>query len=255
MTTDEAVEILWQSAQQGVYYPAALKGQLTLPDAYRVQRGVLARALAKGEAQAGWKIGLSAEAVRQVYGMSAPVFGYLLASRCFPSGHRFAHARLINPAIESELCFTLKQGVQGPGVSPEQVLAAIGSVAPAFEIIEFRGNMGADLPLGVADNVSQWANVIATAVEPYPQGLDLGQVTLEMRRNGAVVMQGRAADVIDNQLQSMAWLANALAEYGGALEAGQYIMTGSFNKPLPVAPGECWETHFSSVGTVTTAFD
>jgi 2-keto-4-pentenoate hydratase len=76
-----------------------------------------------------------------------------------------------------------------------------------------------------------------------------------MRRNGAVVMQGRAADVIDNQLQSMAWLANALAEYGGALEAGQYIMTGSFNKPLPVAPGEYWETHFSSVGTVTTAFD
>jgi 2-keto-4-pentenoate hydratase len=44
-------------------------------------------------------------------------------------------------------------------------------------------------------------------------------------------------------------------QYGAAIEAGQCIMTGSFNKPFPVAPGERWETRFSSVGTVLTAFD
>jgi hypothetical protein len=56
MTIDEAIEILWQSAHQGVYYPQALESQLTLANAYRVQLGVLTRALAKGKTQAGWPL-------------------------------------------------------------------------------------------------------------------------------------------------------------------------------------------------------
>jgi 2-keto-4-pentenoate hydratase len=254
MTIDEAVEILWQSTQQGVHYPEALRGQLTLADAYRVQLAVLARVLAEGEKQAGWKIGLTADAVRGLYGVTAPVFGYLLESRHFASGCSFVVADLIRPAIESELCFTLKQGLRGPGVTSDQVLAALGAVAPAFEIVELRGDMAADLPLGVADNVSQWAYVTAREVQPYPSELDLGQVTAEVTRNGERVMQGRGIDVIDHQLQSIAWLANQLAEYDTSLEAGQRIMTGSFTKPLPVAAGEHWETRFSSVGAVAVTF-
>jgi 2-keto-4-pentenoate hydratase len=254
MSIDEAVEILWESARKGVYYPDALKGQLTLHEAYRVQLGVLARAQAEGEKQAGWKIGLTADAVRGPYGVTEPVFGYLLQSRQFPSGHRFQVADLIKPAIESELCFTLKQGLRGPGVSREQVLAALAAVAPAFEIVDLRGNMAADLPLGVADNVSQWAYVTGTEVRPYPQDLDLGEVRVEVRRNGETVSQGRGVDLIDNQLQSLAWLANTLATYGVALEAGQCVISGSFTKPLTVTRDDSWETRFSSVGTVSAVF-
>jgi 2-keto-4-pentenoate hydratase len=254
MTVDEAVEIMWQSAQQGIYYPEDLHGQLTLDEAYQVQLGVLARIVGTGKQQAGWKIGLTAESIRSMYDVKAPVFGYLLASRHFPSGHSFRHADLRKPAIESELCFTLKQRLQGPGVTSEQVLAAVGAVAPAFEIVDLRGNMGADLPLGVADNVSQWAYVTGAAIQPYPDNLDLGQVAVEVTQNGATVMQGRGADVIDHQLQSIAWLVNRLAAYDTAIEAGQHIMTGSFTKPLPVNPGDYWETRFSSVGSVSTTF-
>jgi 2-keto-4-pentenoate hydratase len=254
MTVDEAVEMVWQAAQQGIYYPEALHGQLTLDEAYRVQLGVLARAVGTGEKQAGWKIGLTAESIRSMYDVKAPVFGYLLESRHFPSGHSFRHADLRKPAIESELCFTLEQSLRGPGVTSEQVLAAVSAVAPAFEIVDLRGNMAADLPLGVADNVSQWAYVTGTAVQPYPDNLELGQVAVAVTQNGETVMQGRGAEVIDHQLQSIAWLVNQLAAYGTAIEAGQHIMTGSFTKPLPVNPGDRWETRFSSIGMVSTMF-
>jgi 2-keto-4-pentenoate hydratase len=254
MTVDEAVEILWQSAQQGIHYPPTLQGQLTLPEAYRVQLGVLVRVVATGTQQTGWKIGLTARAIRDMYGMSVPVFGYLLACRHFASGQSFRHADMRRPAIEAELCFTLKADLRGPGVTPEHVRAAVAAVAPAFEIVDLRGDMTADLPLGVADNVSQWAYVTGPDIQPYPAQLDLGAVTVTVSRNGETVMQGRGAEVIDNQLQSIAWLANALAEYGVRLCGGQCIMTGSFNKPLPVAPGDHWESRFSSLGTVAAAF-
>src|SRR5262249_18623282 len=136
----------------------------------------------------------------------------------------------------------------------EQVRAAVDSVAPAFEIVALRGDLAADLPLGVADNVSQWAFVTGPAIRPYPRELALGQVTVEILTDGQPVARLRGAEVIDDQLQSRAWLANQLAGYDRAWEAGQRVMTGSFNPPAPIHAGERWEARFSSLGAVTAAF-
>src|SRR5262249_54463688 len=119
-----------------------------------------------------------------MFGLQAPIAGYLLASRQFPSGHTSTLAALGRPIIESELCFTMGKRVAGPGVTRDQVLPAIAAVAPAFEVVDMRTDMAADMPLGVADDVAQWGYVTGTAVSPYPTNLDLGQVTAEMRRNG-----------------------------------------------------------------------
>jgi 2-keto-4-pentenoate hydratase len=254
MQVAKAIDILWDSLQQGIHYPEALKGQLTLTEGYRVQLGVLARAVAAGDRQAGWKIGLTADAIRRRFGVNAPAFGYLLERRRFPSGAKFSVDDIIKPAIECELCFVLGETLWGPGITRERVLAAVTSVTPAFEIVALRGDMAADFPLGVADNVSQWAFVVGEAVKPYPRDLALGRVTAEIVTNGQTVSRLRGADVIDDQLQSLAWLANQLADYDLALEAGQQVISGSFNPPAPIHQGEQWEVRFSSVGSVTTAF-
>src|SRR5262249_43604823 len=124
----------------------------------------------------------------------------------------------------------------------------------AFEILERRGDMAADLPLGVADDVSQWAYVIGNPVRPYPRKLDLGTVRMELRRNGEVVAGGLGKDVIDNQLKSIAWLANNLATYDKWIEAGHVVMSGSFNRPLPISKGDRWEGNFPGIGTVKCSF-
>jgi len=65
-------------------------------------------------------------------------------------------------------------------------------------------------------------------------------------------VQGK--DAIDDQIQTVAWLANHLAQHDLALEAGQYIMTGSMTKPTPIEKGDTWQTTFSSIGTVSATF-
>lgn len=254
MAVDEAIEIKWQGLQRGDHAPEALRGKLSLHDAYQVQLGVLEHYRANGETQAGWKIGLTADAIRQSYATSDPAFGFLLESNAYVSGHRFKVTDIVNPAIESELCFTLGATLRGPGVTREQALNAVSAVAPAFEVVSLQVNMAADLPLGIADNVSQWGYVTHTAVEPYPKDLMLGDVSAEVKTDDNVIATLLGADVIDDQLQSLAWLANQLAGFGRALEAGQRVITGSFTKPLPVKQGESWETRFSSVGAVSATF-
>lgn len=255
MTPQAAARLLYDSAAQGVHFPEALRGQLTLDDAYRTQQAVLALHVASGDEQAGWKIGFTAPAVRQHFHSDAPVFGYLLANRGFTSGLSFSFADMINPAIESELCFTLGKPLKGPGVTAEQVADALASVAPSFEIIEGRGDMAADLPLGIADDVAQWGWVTGAEVRPYPRDLALGEVRAEITRNGEVELDVLGRDVIDNQYESIAWLANNLARYGASLKVGQRVLSGSFSPPLPISRGDRWETRFAGIGSVAARFD
>lgn len=254
MTVDEAIEIKWRGIQDGNHSPQELHGKLSLREAYQVQLGVLENYQAGGETQAGWKIGLTAEAIRQLYSTSEPAFGFLLASNAYASGHRFSYADIVNPAIESELCFTLGETLRGPGVTRDQALNAVSSVAASFEVVSLQVKMADDLPLGIADNVSQWGYVTHTALAPYPKELALGEITAEVKTDDNVIATLIGAEVIDDQLQSLAWLANQLAEFGRALEAGQCVITGSFTKPLPIKQGESWETSFSSVGSVSATF-
>jgi 2-keto-4-pentenoate hydratase len=254
MDTQDAGKLVWESAQQGRYYPYALQGRLTLEQAYHVQLDVLARNLDSGQVQAGWKIGLTANAVRAHFKSNTAVHGYLLSANGFTDGHSFDFDQVIAPSIEAELCFRLGKDLHGPGVTRTAVLDAVESIVPAFEILERRGDMAADLPLGVADNVSQWAYVLGKPVRPYPKALDLGGVRMELRRNGELVANGIGGDVIDNQLDSLAWLANSLSALGKSLEAGQIALTGSFNRPLPINKGDRWEASFSGAGTVACAF-
>ena len=254
MNIDEATNLLWQATQQNTAPSATLQKTLTMADAYKVQLGILVRRQQAGEKLAGWKIGLSAESARKAFSLSAPISAPLMASRHFSSGQNFSYASIGKPIIESELCFTIGKRLAGPGVTREQVLASVSAVAPAFEVVDMRVNMGADMPLGVADGIAQWGYVTGPALSPYPANLNLGEVVVEMKRNGEVFSKVIGKDVIDNQLDCIAWLVNHLATCGLALEPGQDIMTGSFTKPTPIAKGDRWESSFSGVGSVSATF-
>lgn len=51
----------------------------------------------------------------------------------------------------------------------------------------------------------------------------------------------------------MAWLARKLGEYGLGLRPGDLIMTGSFTRQFPLAPGDCVAAVFEGLGTVEAA--
>ena len=255
MNFNEAIETLWQTTQNGQYPPSGLEQALNFEDAYKVQLGVLERQIAAGEQLAGWKVGLSSDGTRQMFGLDAPISAYLLSSRRFKSGRTFQCADFNKPIIEAELCIIMGQTLKGPGVTREQALAAIAGAAPALELVDMRIDIGADLPLGVADGVAQWGFVTGPEVTPYPAAVDLGAMTVEAKRNGEVVAIVQGKDAIDDQVETIAWLANHLAQFDLALEPGQCVMTGSMITPTPIEKGDTWETTFSSFGTVSATFE
>lgn len=253
MSIEQAIDAFWDCACRHTAPPPQWMNRLSREDAYRVQLGVLARHAQAGERQAGWKVGLTSKAMQIQQKVHEPVLGFLLASGEKPSGTRFPFADLINPGFENELCLTVGRMLRGPGVSDAQAQAALSAMAPAFEIIEKRGDFSADLNVSLADNAQQRAYVTGAPV-PVPPGFDLATVTLELGVNGAVAERAAGAEVLGTPAASVAWLANKLAELGLALEAGMKVMSGSFTRQYPLSRGDRIEASFVPVGPVRAEF-
>ena len=75
MTEQETIQSIWESHGRGIHFPAEWTGKLGLDEAYRVQLGILALNVEHGSRHAGWKVGLTADALREMFGAGAPVFG------------------------------------------------------------------------------------------------------------------------------------------------------------------------------------
>ena len=253
MDIEKAIESIWENARRGIHYPVEWHGKFTLANAYQVQLGILGRYLAEGESQAGWKVGVTSKAMQEQQGVNEPVFGFLLTSGNRSSGVIFQNQSLIKPGFENELCLTLGDRLRGPGVTIEQARAAIASVAPALEIIERRGKFG-DLPLSLADNAQQKAFVTGAPTSPLDPAFDLSATTLEVFVDGELADQAAATAVMGNPAASIAWLANKLAEFNLALEAGMRVMSGSFTRQHPVDAPARVEARFSPFGSVTAQF-
>ena len=250
---DQAIDAFWACARGRTAPPSEWMRRLSREDAYRVQLGVLARYVQAGERQAGWKVGLTSRAMQIQQKVHEPVLGFLLQSGEKPSGTRFAYADLINPGFENELCLTVGTTLRGPGVTTEQAQAALSAMAPAFEIIEKRGDFAADLNVSLADNAQQRAYVTGGAV-PVPARFDLATVAVELAINGAVAERALGREVLGTPAASVAWLANKLAELGLALEAGMKVMSGSFTRQYPLGRGDRIEARFDPAGPVRAEF-
>jgi 2-keto-4-pentenoate hydratase len=253
VSIEDAIDAFWSAARNRSGPPTPWMGRLSREEAYRVQLGVLARHVAAGERHAGWKVGLTSKAMQIQQKVHEPVLGFLLASGEKPSGTRFAWTDLINPGFENELCLTVGRTLRGPGVTTAQAQAALTAMAPAFEIIEKRGDFAADLNVSLADNAQQRAWVTGAAL-PVPAGFDLASVALELSVNGGAPDRATGAEVLGTPAASIAWLANKLAELGLALEAGMKVMSGSFTRQYPLSRGDRIEARFVPLGPVRAEF-
>ena len=253
---DQALEHFWAARQPGGRYSADYETTLSERDAYRINLALLDRHAARGERQAGWKVGLTAVAIRKQFGFAEPVFACLLEKGRWQSGGTWPLAGIRAPGFENELCLFLGERLAGPGVTDERAARAIRSVAPAMEIIETRGNPTREgcLPM-IADNGQQFSFVTGAEVPFDAATHDLGKTQLDLYVDGVHQERAFGSAVMESSpLASVAWLANKLAEFGRALEPGQAVMTGSFTKQYKLDRPMRVEARYTPFGSAIANF-
>ncbi|MBP2297715.1 2-keto-4-pentenoate hydratase [Azospirillum picis] len=211
-------------------------------DAYAIQTEVARRI---GPVTA-WKVGASGPGAEP---SSAPIHAETLFS-----GVETLHAAMFRViGIEAEIVYRLKSDLPARDEpwTREEVLDAVGSLHPAFEICDTRyatyGSLG---PLAsLADQGNHGALVVGPAaadwrgIDPVTQPLTLD---IDGERRIDVVGGNKAGDPI----RLLAWLANAGARPFGGLHAGDTVTTGSCTGTIFIAPGSRAVADFPGLGRI-----
>ena len=103
---------------------------MTIADAYAVQRAWVGLKLKEGRSMIGHKIGLTSRAMQRASNITEPDFGALLDDMLFKEGSTIPTDRFIVPRIEVELAFILAKPLRGPNCSIFDVLNATDYVTP-----------------------------------------------------------------------------------------------------------------------------
>jgi 2-keto-4-pentenoate hydratase len=223
-------------------------------DAYAVQRATLERRLAAGDRLIGRKIGLTNTVVQRQLGIDQPDFGFLTATMHVANAGALRRADFIAPRVEPEIAFVLRSGLRGPGIGAADVRRATGGVCAALEIIDSRI---ADWRIGfvdtVADNASSSRVVTSPRLVPL-HDCDLVRERVVLYANEAAVGDGTGAAVLGDPAEAVAWLVNALAEYGDELHAGDLVLPGAMCAAAWVAPASTYRAAFATLGDVSVTF-
>lgn len=257
MYNDEFADELYRAlVERRTVPPLRSRGfDLQIDDAYAISLGLLQRRLRAGERVIGKKIGVTSKAVQDMLGVHQPDFGFLTDRMQVEDGATVTIAEcMIQPRAEAEIALLLKRGLRGPGVTPDDVLAATEFIAPCFEIVDSR-IAGWDIRIldTVADNASCGVFVLGPA-RSDPRQHDLAALEVRVWKNDQPLSQGFGSAVQGSPLASVAWLANTLGGYGVSLDAGEIILSGSLVPLEPARPGDRFRAELAGVGTVSIAF-
>jgi len=249
-----------ETARKQVEATTVQLADMTIDDAYAIQSEWMAIKKARGRKVAGYKIGLTSRAMQKSMSIDEPDYGTLLDDMVFEEGMEIESSRFLDPRIEVELAFFLKEPLFGENLSIIDVLNATDYVVPALELIAARTyridpNTGYKRTVRdtISDNAAN-AGIITGGLPVRPDDIDLRYIPALLYRNGVIEESGVSAAVLNHPAKGIAWLARKYFPHGIKLEPGQVILAGSFTRPVPVRSGDTFSVDFGPLGNISCYF-
>jgi 2-oxo-3-hexenedioate decarboxylase len=208
---------------------------LSLQDAYAIQRASIQRRVSRGARRVGVKMGFTSRAKIVQMGLSDVIWGRLTGDMLIEEGMAASFARFVHPRAEPEIAFLLKKPLSGH-VTAAEALASVEAVAPALEVIDSRyRDFKFTLPEVIADNASSSGYVVGPWTDPREDFSNLG---LTMSIDGRVVQVGSTAAILGHPLRSLVAAARLSDAAGEPLQAGWVVMAGGATPAEWVKPGQ-----------------
>lgn len=234
--------------------PISERFDLTIEDAYKIQLKVIELKKKRGEKVIGKKIGLTSKRMQEALGVYQPDYGHITDRMIIEEDFPIRLSELIQPKIEVEITFVLKEDLEGPGVTTADVLSATKGVIPSFEVIDSRiKNWKIKIQDTIADNASIGRVILGSTLKDI-LGLDLRTVGVVVKKNGEIIQTAAGAAVLGSPVNSVAWLANKLSEYGVSLKAGEIILSGSLIAAIDIKKGDVVQAEFGNGLNTVTAY-
>lgn len=253
-----AARLLWSCRQSGAVIHA-------LPPGLRPQDAAAGHAIqaalpaAAGLAVVGWKIAATSAAGQAHIGVSGPLAGRILEGFVEPVGSTLTLAGNRMRVVEPEFAFRMALALPPRAVpyTVPEVLAATGSLHPAFELPDSRyaDFVHAGQAQLIADDACCGRFAFGPPAPPAWRVHDLAAHPVVASVHGAdgslrTTRTGEGRALLGGPLLALTWLANELSSQGIGLRAGDWASCGTCMVPLAVQPGDRVVADYGPYGSI-----
>ncbi|CZT16779.1 uncharacterized protein RCC_02614 [Ramularia collo-cygni] len=245
----------------------AAAGGLDQKKAYHVAAAIRQLREMNGEIAAGRKIGFTNNALRKQYSIDASNWSYVyrntvvdIPAEGLKEGKsvlaNISHLSQLEPKIEPEIIFGLKQPIQST-MNDVEMLECVDWIAHGFEIV---ASIFPGWKFTAADTTAAFALHGLLLVGPPMQLAghsqnsgalleNLPSFNVELYRNGQMEDSGTGSNVLGSPLNALRHLAELLEkdDHNQPLQAGEIITTGTLTKASSIKNGDTWSTKLRGI--------
>ena len=216
---------------------------VSLEDAYAVQRALVELRLGRGERDFGVKLGFTSRAKAAQMGVGDVIIGRLTSGMVLADGGELDLGAFVHPRAEPEVAFRLGRDIaegEIPGAG------AVEAVAPAIEIIDSRYR---DFRFSLADVVADNTSAAAVVLGPWrPLDADLGNRGVLLEVDGRLAQTGSTAAILGDPLRALPAAARMAHQYGVPLPAGTVLLAGAATAAVALQAGTQVRATVSGLG-------
>lgn len=222
-----------------------------LGEGLKRQKAEMERRLAGGMPRAGWKVCVNDARMQKKLGLAGSFAGFLDGARALRSGDTWTVDEGSVPGIEPEIAIRFRSAVDA-GATLAEIREAIEGIAPAIEIVDWKG---ARLDLETLAATSSFhAGFVVGQLRSLQDAPVIGPGCPLLRRGDDVIGVPDASLVSADLAVLVAQVARCLAEMGERIEPGDTLIGGACTNPARVEAGDAVEADFGVLGVVSVKF-
>lgn len=226
-----------------------------------VQFGFVRRAVEALGPIVGYKAAFTAAPAQQRFGLTEPLYGFLLEEMMLDSGATLPVDFAARPLAEGDLLVRVGSADINTAQTDAEILASLEAVIPFIELPDLLYQENAPLDAGavVAINLGARYGVMGEPILLDPAAdwqTRLGKIYVQMENaDGQTIGTGDSSVLLGHPLNVVRWLRDTLATQGLALRPGDVLSLGTITPPVPVEAGTTLtvEYHGLADDTVTVS--
>lgn len=228
---------------------------LTMEQAYQIQKIREELMIAEGHRLIGGKMGLTSVAKMKQMGATESPYGKLFDYMLLGPDENLVFDELIHPRVEGEIAFLMKKDLYGPFVTAADVLDATYLVLPAYEIIDSRYfGFRFKTTDSVADNISA-ARFKLGKDGVAPGKLHLEELGVATRFSDGSELFATGGAVLGHPARAVAMYVNLISKFHDGLLKDQIILSGAITAAKPVGKGWSVRSQFQGIGEISLSVD
>jgi len=262
LDADAAARLLWRHRETGQPLEA-------LPPALRPRDRAAGHAIqavlpaVTGRSVVGWKIAATSTAGQRHIGVSGPLAGRVLSGLVDGDGDTVSLVGNRMCVAEPEFAFRLGRRLapRAQAFAVGEVLDAVEALLPSIEVpnSRFVDFAHAGEPQLIADDACAHRFTLGAPSPALWRNTDLRTHPVRAEVFSAdgtrrLTREGDGSAVLGDPRVALTWLVNELSSLGIALEAGQFVSTGTCMVPLEVQAGDRVEVDYGALGRLGMRF-